>query len=110
MRTRTNPTCGSRSKELIGTLRKYELESKLLEKGYIRDSIGEYYSVIKGDTRSLESGSYGVGILWGSLTCAQKSPALGMRQRSDRHSGGCIFLAVRQSFLKQGLTWRYYEL
>ena len=29
-----------------------------LKGGYIRDYIGDYYGVIKGDTRSLDSGSY----------------------------------------------------
>ena len=31
---------------------------KLLEGGYIGDSIGEYYRAYKGDTRSLDDSSY----------------------------------------------------
>ena len=35
----------------------YEPKSKLPKGGYIRDSIKDYYST-KGDTRSLDNGSY----------------------------------------------------
>ena len=35
----------------------YELYSKLLRGGYIRDYIGECYRVIKGDTRGLDYSS-----------------------------------------------------
>ena len=36
----------------------YELSSKLLKGGYIRDYTGGYYGVIKGDTRSSDYSSY----------------------------------------------------
>ena len=37
----------------------YELWSKLLKGGYIGDYIGTTIGVIKGDTRSLDNGTYG---------------------------------------------------
>ena len=36
----------------------YEPQSKLLKGGYIGDYIGTTIGVIKGDTRSLDNGSY----------------------------------------------------
>ena len=36
----------------------YEPQSKLLKGGYISDYIGTTIGVIKGDTRSLDNGSY----------------------------------------------------
>ena len=42
------------------TLAPYELESKLVKGGYLWDSVGDYSSVIKGDTRSLDNSSHSV--------------------------------------------------
>ena len=40
----------------------YELQSKLLKGEYIGDSIGEYIGgSLRGDTRSLDGGSYNIG-------------------------------------------------
>ena len=36
----------------------YELYSKHLKSGYIGDYMGDYYRVIKRDTRNLDYGSY----------------------------------------------------
>ena len=48
------------SPEGPSTQKSYEPESKLLKRGYMRDYVGEHYilGVIKGDTRSLDHGSY----------------------------------------------------
>ena len=41
-----------------GRLKLYELQSKLLQGGYVRDFIGDYYRYFKGDTRCLDHGLY----------------------------------------------------
>ena len=47
----------STGKPLTGCCTPYRLWSKLLKGGYIKDDIGEYYRVLKGETRSLDYSS-----------------------------------------------------
>ena len=58
------PNHGGRFVEVMFGHTSYSLNS--LKGGYIRDYLGDYYRVIKGDARSLDNGSY---IPAAQLTC-----------------------------------------
>ena len=99
----------------LGYPRTYELSSKLLKGGYIGDYIGTIVGVIKGDTRSLDYGSYGgftEGLMasHGQFTNFQVGDMDGLkfplqhimafRIQGQRHAAPChlIWVAVKERF------------
>ena len=59
---------------------------KLIEGGFLGDYLGDYYRVSKGDTRSLDYGSYGFGyiIIRSPYTCYS---VLGLGFRVSTYGG-----------------------